>query len=280
MKVRKFQDAKEFYARIQEYLLQQEALHNLLLGICHTLIHHPERFDETPYLATVESDGEIVAVAMKTPPRPLLLSKITDFQAVDLLAQDLYLSDKLLSGVNAPTEESQAFVAAWHSLTAQSYQLALALRTFQLQKVQNISPVTGYLRLATENDKELLVKWHEAFSLEALGKIETDSQRWAEWIFKQQKAYLWQDEVPVCIACWSEVTPHRARIGMVYTPPEYRRRGYASACIAALSQTLLNQGNQFCFLFTDLANPTSNHIYQEIGYQPVGDWQQYSFVSD
>jgi predicted GNAT family acetyltransferase len=64
---------------------------------------------------------------------------------------------------------------------------------------------------------------------------------------------------------------------MVYTPPEYRRRGYASASVAALSQSLLNQGHQFCFLFTDLANPTANHIYQDIGYQPVGDWHQYSF---
>lgn len=279
MKVHKFQDAQQFYARVKAYLLHQEALHNLLLGICNTLIHHPERFDETPYLATVEVDAEIVAVAIRTPPRPLLLSKIRDLQAVHLLAQDLYLSKKHLSGVNAPTQESTAFAEAWHSLTGQSYELALALRTFQLQKVQNISPVTGYFRLATDNDRELLINWHQAFSLEALGKIETDSQRWAEWVLQQKNAYLWQDEVPVSIACSGGLTPHGVRIGMVYTPPEYRRRGYASACVAALSQTLLDQGNQFCFLFTDLANPTSNHIYQEIGYQPIGDWQQYSFVS-
>lgn len=280
MKVHKFQDAKQFYARVQQYLLQQEAFHNLLLGICHTLIHHPERFDETPYLATVEADGEIVAVAMRTPPRPLLLSKIKDLQAVELLAQDLYLSEKPLSGVNAPTQESKAFAAAWHSLTGQAYNLAIALRTFQLQKVQKIAPVPGYLRLATENDTELLINWHDAFILEALGNLESDAKRWTEWVIQQKKAYLWQDEVPVSIACCSGLTPHGVRISMVYTPPEYRRRGYASACVAELSQTLLNQGNQFCFLFTDLANPTSNHIYQEIGYQPVGDWQEYSFVSD
>jgi predicted GNAT family acetyltransferase len=280
VKVHQFQDAKEFYARVKEYLLQQEALHNLLLGICHTLINHPERFDEIPYLATVESDAEIVAIAMKTPPRPLLLSKIKNLQAVDLLAKDLYISEKSLPGVNAPTEEAKAFAAAWHSLTDQSYELALALRTFQLEKVQNISPVTGYFRRATENDRELLINWHEAFSLEALGNIPIESKRWVEWVLQQQNAYLWQDEVPVSIACCSGITPHGARIGLVYTPPEYRRRGYATACVAALSQTLLNRGNQFCFLFTDLANPTANHIYQEIGYQSVGDWQEYSFVSD
>ncbi|BAY85818.1 GCN5-related N-acetyltransferase [Calothrix parasitica NIES-267] len=64
---------------------------------------------------------------------------------------------------------------------------------------------------------------------------------------------------------------------MVYTPPEYRKKGYASACVAGLSQTLLGEGYKFCFLFTDLSNPTSNKIYQKIGYQPVADWNNYSF---
>lgn len=67
-------------------------------------------------------------------------------------------------------------------------------------------------------------------------------------------------------------------MSMVYTPPEYRRQGYASNCVAALSQELLNQGYKYCFLFADLANSTSNYIYQEIGYQPIGDWQEYSFI--
>jgi len=55
----------------------------------------------------------------------------------------------------------------------------------------------------------------------------------------------------------------------VYTPPAYRRRGYASACGAALSQLILDAGRRFCFLYTDLANPTSNQIYQQIGYEHV-----------
>ncbi len=58
---------------------------------------------------------------------------------------------------------------------------------------------------------------------------------------------------------------------------KYRRQGYASSCVAALSQTLLDQGRKYCFLFTDLANPTSNHIYQAIGYQPICDMNEYWF---
>jgi predicted GNAT family acetyltransferase len=68
------------------------------------------------------------------------------------------------------------------------------------------------------------------------------------------------------------------RIGPVYTPPALRKRGYASALTAALSQELLDSGRKFCFLFTDLANPTSNRIYQQIGYQAVCDVDEYRFV--
>ncbi|MBD2613422.1 MAG: GNAT family N-acetyltransferase [Nostoc sp. ZfuVER08] len=278
MKVNKFQNPTEFYARVKDYLLNQEGLHNLLLGISNRLIENPEYFDEKPYLATVEENGDIVAVAMRTPPRPLLLSQIKDFQAVELLAQDLSISYPSLPGVNAPTNEAQAFTKVWHSLTGQSYQLKVALRTFQLEKVKSIAKVTGYLRLATDNDRELLKNWYEAFSLEALGEIELDTERWVQRVLHQGTAYLWQDEVPVSIACRGGTTPNGVGVGLVYTPPEHRRRGYASVCVAALSQTLLDRGNKFCFLFTDLANPTSNHIYQEIGYQPVGDWHNYSFV--
>jgi predicted GNAT family acetyltransferase len=72
-------------------------------------------------------------------------------------------------------------------------------------------------------------------------------------------------------------TPHGTRIGPVYTPPEHRRRGYAGALVAATSQAQLDEGLEFCFLFTDLANPTSNHVYQAIGYEPVTDIDVYVF---
>ena len=63
----------------------------------------------------------------------------------------------------------------------------------------------------------------------------------------------------------------------MYTPPPARGRGYASALVAEASQLQLDAGRRFCFLFTDLANPTSNHIYQAIGYEPVRDVDEYRF---
>ena len=62
----------------------------------------------------------------------------------------------------------------------------------------------------------------------------------------------------------------------VYTPPALRRRGFASALVAAVSAVGLASGKEVCVLYTDLANPTSNSIYQKIGYRPVCDWVDYA----
>lgn len=278
MKINRFEDPNQFYERVKDYLLKQEALHNRLLALCNALIHNPERFDQKPYLATVEVDGDIVAVVMKTPPRNLMLSKIQDFVAIEAIAEDLHLTQESLPAINAPTIEAKAFAEAWHSLTGQSYQLKMSLRAFQLEQVQAIPQATGRLRIATESERELLIRWFEAFVLEALGSVEPGVERTVERHLQRGSAYIWEDETPVSMACHVSVTPNGAGISLVYTPPEHRRKGYASACVAALSQTLLKAGHRYCFLFTDLANPTSNHIYQAIGYKPVGDLSDYCYT--
>ena len=86
----------------------------------------------------------------------------------------------------------------------------------------------------------------------------------------------WHDGVPVSMAGFGGPTPNGNRVGPVYTPPELRGRGYATACVAELTARLLNE-KRFVFLYTDLANPTSNSIYQKIGYRPVCDVDQYRF---
>ncbi len=89
--------------------------------------------------------------------------------------------------------------------------------------------------------------------------------------------FIWGAGEPVSMACKTRPTKRGISVGMVYTPPELRRRGFATACVGELSRLLLREGWAYCTLYADLANPVSNGIYQKIGYRPIGDFEEYGF---
>jgi hypothetical protein len=155
-------------------------------------------------------------------------------------------------------------------------------RIFRIDRVIAPRPVPGAMRLASESDRALLADWLGAFNLEALAQRPDPAamdQFAARWIARQGRAmYLWVDGgQPVAMVGVSGETPNGIRVAPVYTPPALRGRGYASALTATVTQAHLDAGKRYCFLFTDLANPTSNHIYQAIGYRPVADVADYRF---
>jgi uncharacterized protein len=285
MQLLRFDNIQKFWQKTQDYLLQNEAEHNLLLGISHTLLHYPDRYPEPPYLAiathqeSAQSSNQIQAVAIRTPPYKLLLSKAKDFDALALIAQDLQNYPEPLPGVCGLVQEVEAFLQAWKTLTGQSFRLALKMRTHRLTQVKPVAVASGSLRLATESDRPLLIEWYTAFASEIGELISPESEKAVNAGLKQQAIYLWEDGFPVSLATAKKFLPTAARIGPVYTPPEHRGKGYATACVAALSQTLVEKGCDQCFLFTDLANPTSNRIYQAIGYRPVCNWHDYNLES-
>jgi predicted GNAT family acetyltransferase len=157
----------------------------------------------------------------------------------------------------------------------------MRLRTFKLEAVKPVTGVPGHMRRAARGDRDVLIEMETGFQREAFG-TEPEREEIERFVEEQLTSpvrgmYLWEDGAVVSIAGYGGPTPHGIRIGPVYTPPEKRGKGYASACVAAMSQRLLDEGHEFCFLFTDLTNPTSNHIYQEIGYQFVCDFTEYAY---
>jgi predicted GNAT family acetyltransferase len=278
MQLRRFNNIREFWHQAQDYLLEHEAEHNLLLGISHTLLHYPDRYPDPPYLAIAETKGKILAVAIRTPPYKLILSKAQDLNALSLIAQDLQDYPQQLPGVSGLVTEVETFLQAWQTLTGKFYRRVMEMRIHQLTQVEPVATVSGDLRLATQSDRPLLLEWFTKFAAEVGEVVSQDAEQAVNTGLKRQSIYLWSDGIPVSWASGSQSLPAAARIGPVYTPPEYRGKGYATACVAALSQKFLNQGCHSCFLFTDLANPTSNHIYQKIGYHPICDWHDYSFI--
>lgn len=287
MELRRYDDVREFYARAEGFLVAHEAHHNLILGVCATLLRTPGYYEQPPYLATVEEGGEVVAAAVRTPPHNLVLSRTSSDEVLTLIGRDAFALYDALPGALAPADVSRPFAELWAGLSGQPYERGKAMRIFQLEAVEPVPQVPGELRRATEADRELLLKWLLAFQEEAIG--ETDPSRAEDWAERAADArlrgevpaaYFWvSGGEPVSLAGCGGPTPSGIRIGPVYTPPERRRKGYAGACVAALSGLLLERGYRYCFLFTDLANPTANHIYREIGYRPVCDVDEYLFTA-
>ncbi len=278
MELRRFDGVEAFLAAAGGFLGAREAEHNLMLGICSNLRDTPEAFAGPPYLAAVTVDDRVVAAALRTPPYRLVLSEVDDPGAIPMLARDSL--DQELPGALGPVEHVRAFVEARAALGGPSAHLHTSERIFRLTEVVSPRPVPGRPRIAEPGDRDLVVAWIDAFMREALGEADTAgaAANADRWLARRGRAlHLWEDGNIVSLVGVGSETPHGIRIGPVYTPPEARNRGFASALVAAVSQAQLDAGRRFCFLLTDLANPTSNHIYQAIGYRPIRDIDVYEF---
>jgi predicted GNAT family acetyltransferase len=189
-----------------------------------------------------------------------------------------------LPGVHGQKRDARTLASLWERRTGAVASVFAEQRIYQLQRVDPPRSASGRLRVAVPSDVPLVAVWLDAFGVEALrNRPDPDAARIAAERsiagIGSRTLYLWDDGGPVSMTVAAAVTPNGSRVGAVYTSPELRGRGYASALVAAASQAQLDAGRRFCFLFTDLANPTSNKIYQAIGYEPVCDVDEYHFAA-
>lgn len=240
----------------------------------------PSRDYPGPRFWTVHDGDRVVAAALRTPPYNLQLSQVDEPRWVAVLAADVLASDEPPGVMGAPAA-ARMLADAWSARTGRTAECVVQERVYRLDRVTPPRPAPGRCREAEERDRSLLTAWTAAFTAEALpGAPASDPAEAADRFLRRagRVAYLWDDgDDSVAFACAGGETPHGIRLGPVYTPPDRRGRGYASNLVATVSQLQLDAGRRFCFLFTNLANPTSNHIYQALGYAPVTDIDQYRF---
>ncbi len=283
MQLKRFDSIAEFYPLVEPFLLAHEAEHCLMLGLSTNLLKKDTTYQDQPYLAYVEDGGEIVAVALRTPPYNLILSYMADDKPLPVIAEDVQSVYAEIRGVLGMQPYSQTFAERWKNMSGQNFRLNMCEGIYRLEKVNPVSDVRGNYRLANASDRDILIQWFIEFSDEAVESISREeATRLVDMRLTSDPSLrgvrIWAvDGVPVSFAGYSGPTPNGIRIGPVYTPPNYRGHGYASACVAALSQEMLDAGRKFVFLFTDLSNSTSNHIYQAIGYQMVSNIDEYRF---
>lgn len=271
--------AQDFLTTAQGFLAAREAEHCLLLGLAATMADHPDVY-QGPRFWTVHEDDRVVAAALCTPPQNLILSMVDEPRWLAALADDVLASEEL-PGVIGPMAAARTVADAWSVRSGRAAARVAQERIFRLDRVIPPRPAPGRCREAEERDRALLAAWWAAFHAEALPDAPRgDPAEAADRMLRRvgRVVYLWEDGgEAVALAGVAGPTPRGIRIGPVYTPRDRRGQGYASNLVAAVSQQQLDSGRSFCFLFTDLANPTSNRIYQAIGYRPVVDVDQYRF---
>jgi predicted GNAT family acetyltransferase len=276
MNVALLDDPAVFLDRVRGF---DEARNNLLLGLAGTLVADPAFYPEKRFWV-VEDDGRVVGAALRTPPYNLVLGDAEDDAAIGALVDAL--RDEDLPGVVGLVPAVDTFARLWsHAPPA----LTMAQGVYALDRVADVPRPAGAARIANWSDRDLALEWWDAFVAEAVGADDAPVADRAEHNVDgrlegtSRGLWLWEDNgAPVSMAGWGGETPNGIRVGPVYIPPELRGHGYATALVAERSQWLLDRGRRFCFLYTDLANPTSNKIYERIGYVRIAESRRLTFA--
>jgi predicted GNAT family acetyltransferase len=282
MDVTLYSNAADFLRKTGDLLRSDEARYGLIYGIARLADSNPHHYGEEDPLFWVASDRiRVSAMAWRTPPFPVGLAWHTGDpeEAVSLLVEVIRNRWAEIPGVTGHREVTDPFAARWCRDSGASIESTMAQRIYRLDSVNDVPSVPGRIRLATPADKDLISRWRRAFIVDGLGRANRNvPERDVTPFIEKGTIYLWEyGENPVSMVMKSRPTEHGMSIGLVYTPPDLRRHGYATACVASVCRDILKSGYDFCTLYTDLSNPTSNSIYIKIGFKPVCDSVEYSF---
>lgn len=277
MQVIRHNTAAEFLARAKAWLEKTEVENNIILGIAGFFESYSGQLKVSPYFLTVEENGTIVGGALMAPPRRLVITRMSG-SAVTTLADYFLANGASVPGVLGPNSEAKTFADYWTSHTGKLCRPKMSERIYVCKTVNPTNHAPGRLRPATKEDQSLLSEWCVQFCLDAQIEDETvDFQTRLPHKIADQSLFVWEHDEVVSMAGLVRETAHGIAISWVYTPSHLRKGGYATSCVAALTQRMLDSGKKFCCLYADLANPASNSIYQKIGYQPVCDVQDWIF---
>lgn len=262
--------AGAFLDHAEAWLREREDVHNLILSLAYARRANPAKDGGDALYATVEEGGRVAGCFMRTPPHKLLVTELPSAAAPAVAAATAERYGSILA-VLGPEPAAEEVARAWTSRRGGTVRPGMAQRLHRLERVIPPPEVEGELRPARAAEVDMAVAWGRGFAEDAGTRFATARETVEGWI-RRGELFVWEmDGAPRSIAVAGGRTPRGVRVGYVYTPPEERRRGFATALVAALSQRMLDEGYDFCVLYTDLANPTSNAIYRRVGYEPLVD---------
>ncbi|MFI2434381.1 GNAT family N-acetyltransferase [Streptomyces sp. NPDC018693] len=276
------EDLTEFLDRAGDFLRSRPALHTVPLTVTEDLRSQGTRRygEQAPFFGYLRGDrAQVRAACFRTPPFGLYVTPLTADDA-DSLARRLTEAGRDLPGVAGDRETAEGFARAWRRRTGAPFGLHQHQRLYRLGDLTPPSPAPpGRARTATEADRPQLRAWHDDF-IAAIGEPpRDDADAWIDARLSRDGLTLWEgpEGIPVAMAGVTSMVAGQIRVAPVYTPAQWRGRGYAGAATAEASRAALAAGASEVLLFTDLANPTSNGLYQRLGYRPVRDFAVYDF---
>jgi predicted GNAT family acetyltransferase len=278
-------ERRAFVETVTPFMARDEAANNQPLAIANQLQRGRMANAEVQLLRAVPIDGgegpqDTLSVLLRTAPYNAVIATGGEFAHRVVLLEDLLARGVALPGFTGLAQDAAQAADWWAARTGQTTRVATRLGVFRLTEVIDKPRAPGRLRPARADERDMVVQWFVGFNEATRDALRDPVETWES--FNQgdfRRLYIWEvDGEPVSLAGISGQTPNGRRIGPVYTPPEARRQGYAEALVARLSRSILDSGSRFCFLYTDLDFPTSNHVYRDVGFEQVGEAAEIVFV--
>ncbi len=265
------EDASDALSTCEPYLISRPVEHNVVLTVLRRRATDPT---EGRYW-WIDDEGTVVGFAMQSPLSfhgaitPMTPSATQSL--VDVVSETV----PDLPGVASDAASAASFAGNWAERLRIPVTPVEAQRIYRLVALHPPEGVPGRFRPAEDADRDTLVAHRVSFHTDTREPGELAAAAAVERSLR--RCFVWDDGGVVASAVATIPEAGVVRVGVVYTPPEHRRRGYASALVAATSAWAREQDHSDCILYTQLANPTSNAIYRAIGYQPVAEVLRYRF---
>ncbi|GEN53459.1 GNAT family N-acetyltransferase [Halobacillus faecis] len=273
-------DPIKFHEQVEPLLLDKEAENNLPLGVLERLKNTQGK--EACHLIRFQDNGKTTFMSMRTPPHLWIIPSLSHWEPAQIRAFVQYLvkEEHDVPGVLGERKAVKFFLEEWMDHTGQEAELQMEQGIFRLQQLKTIQKQKGHLIEADASHQSLVEDWLRQYGRETgEGHVAGRAEELAENLIADRRLHLWIVEgTAVSMASRARTTKNGATINAVYTPDQYKRKGYASQAVWHLTDKLLKSGYSFCSLYTDLANPTSNSIYKKIGYERMGDSIVYHFT--
>ena len=284
----KYTNVKEFYKDTYDILMQHEAQNLIPLGNLITGFKGEDltawRDPAAWFMALVRDDASVIKlIALMTPPWNITMYAVDnkiDNEAVSCLVEGIIKSGIPLPGVLTEKNLALAFAKSYCEAKGMEYKIHKNMRQYELTKVNPEIPIIGNTRLAKNEDMAFLPYWKEGFQYDCFSHSPVPEAKIEPYHYLINTGRLYIQELEgtaVSMAMMNREMQNVCGVSNVYTPPYFRGKGYASSCVAELSRIVLEKCYKSCVLYTDLDNPTSNSIYQKIGYKPICDSSEILF---